>query len=255
MSKIARLIIISPCFLLLYNCFPEKDPREEYLSETKGCSLESGTYTAQAVSYDQETGEYEFTLLGTASCFKQPLRLSEVQMQRAPEDAKEKASLDYKNVQEAILLLSSDFKINLIQTVSRPDGTSERSSSGGSWTPFLMSAAAGVAGGMLMNKLMNGNKPQYYTPPAPQPGKRNLSGVGGYGKTPKDAVKSYQRRYPHKPLPASGKLTQNKKSFFKKKSPSQGFFKRKSSNSKRSRFSKTSRRRSGFFRLRGGRRR
>ena len=141
-----------------------------------------------------------------------------------------------------------------METIKNEDGTSERTSSTGSWTPFLMSAAAGVAGSMLMNKLMNRNEPRYYTPPAPQKGQRNLKGIGGYGKTPSEAIKTYQKHNPKEKISQKTTRQENKKSFFKRKQNSQSFFRRKSLSSKRSRLGRRSSSRSGFFRMRGRRR-
>jgi hypothetical protein len=221
------------CYFFLVGC---NLGGEKEILESSSCDLSAKTYSVHSVSYDQDSGEYDLIVMGAPSCFKNPLHLSSLKLGRISDSEKENAIIDLSDSREASLLIAPDFQINMRKKVTVNGRTQEQSSS---WTPFLTGAAGALAGSFLMNKMFR--SPQYVAPPPMKPGQKNVRGVGGYGSTKKEAVKSYQRKYP------GSTPTLGKKSFFRKSSVS------RSSSNKRSFFK--SRPRSSGRRFFGRRRR
>ena len=98
------------------------------------------------------------------------------------------------------LYLTPDFKIeytqNVTETRTDPDTGQQRTvvvqRNNGFWAPF----AGAIAGQAIGNLLF---RPQYYVPPAYQPGRSVYNGFGGYGSSYNVAVDRYRERYNEPP--------------------------------------------------------
>ncbi|NJL09432.1 MAG: DUF1190 domain-containing protein, partial [Calothrix sp. SM1_7_51] len=156
--------------------------------------LNDGKYPVQQASYDDGNGEYTLFLLNAnPPTFKtenlQMARLSDEQIK-----AGEKSYVQVENGQPA-LYLTEDFKIeyvhNVPETRVNPQTGQQETvivrQGGGFWAPFAGAIAGQAIGSLLF-------RPQYYVPPAYQPG-TVLTGYGGYGRSYDDAVTNYRQRY------------------------------------------------------------
>ncbi|GAX36907.1 hypothetical protein [Nodularia sp. NIES-3585] len=160
--------------------------------------LSDGQYQVQQASFDDGNGEYTLFLLNsTPPTFK----TENLQMARlTDEEIKEgkKTFLKVENGQPA-LYLTEDFKIeyvhNVTETQTNPQTGQQETvvvrRESNFWTPFAGAVAGNIAGQVIGNALF---RPQYYVPPAYQPG-GVLTGYGGYGSTYNQAVSNYRTRY------------------------------------------------------------
>ena len=106
-----------------------------------------------------------------------------------------------------ISCLTEDFKIEYVHNVTetrndpqtgQPQTVVVRRESS-FWTPFAGALAGQAIGSMLF-------RPQYYVPPAYQPG-GVMTGYGGYGRSYSQAVNSYQSRYNSPPAAVKNSRT------------------------------------------------
>jgi hypothetical protein len=156
--------------------------------------LNDGKYPVQQASYDDANGEYTLFLLNaTPPTYK----TENVQMARLTEEqikAGEKSYLQVTNGQPA-LYLTEDFKIeyvhNVTETRNNPQTGQQETvvvqRQNGFWAPFAGALAGQAIGSLLF-------RPQYYVPPAYQPG-NVMVGYGGYGSNYNEAVNRYRERY------------------------------------------------------------
>jgi hypothetical protein len=167
-------------------------------TSTPTTKLADGQYPVQQASFNDSDGEYTvFLLNATPPIFRsqnlQMARLTEEEIQQG-----KKSYLKVENGQPA-LYLTEDFKIEYVHNVTetRTDPQTGQQETvvvrqqNGFWAPFAGSVAGSLAGQAIGNMLF---RPQYYVPPAYQPG-RVLTGYGGYGNSYTDAVQSYRTRY------------------------------------------------------------
>jgi hypothetical protein len=155
----------------------------------------------QQVTYDDGTGEYQMFLLNTAPGTPSRLNLSNLPMARlTPEEISQGQSSYLKVAQgQPSLHLTEDFKIeyihNVTQTETNPQTGESRTvvvkQESSFWSPFLGALAGQALGSLLFT-------PQYYFPPAYQPGR--ITGFGGYGRTYDDAIANYRTRYKAPPV-------------------------------------------------------
>ncbi len=160
--------------------------------------LADGQYPVQQASYDDANGEYTLFLLNSTSpTFKtqnlQMARLTDEQIKQG-----QKTFLKVENGQP-VLDLTEDFKIEYVHNVTEnrfnPQTGQQETTvvrrENGFWAPFAGAVAGNLAGQAISSLLF---RPQYYVPPAYQPG-GVLNGYGGYGRNYNDAIASYQQRY------------------------------------------------------------
>lgn len=164
--------------------------------------LNDGQYEVQQATYNDANGEYTLFLLGN-----QPPTFATERLQMArltDEDIKagKKSYLKVENGQPA-LYLTEDFKIEYVHNVTEVKTNPQTGQQetvvvrreSNFWTPFAASLAGNVAGQAIGSLLF---RPQYYVPPAYQPG-GVMTGYGGYGSTYDSAVSNYRSRYNQPP--------------------------------------------------------
>jgi len=162
-------------------------------------SLPDGKYELQQASYDDVSGDYRLFLFNANPPV---LEKDNIKMARLTPEEVENGQKSYLLVEngEYSLHLAEDFRIEYIHGVAetRTDpntGQQERvivRRESNFWTPFAGALAGQAIGSMLFT-------PQYYVPPAYQPGTSVLTGYGGYGSTYSQAVDRYQDRYQSQP--------------------------------------------------------
>ncbi|MBR8836084.1 MAG: hypothetical protein DSM106950_19180 [Stigonema ocellatum SAG 48.90 = DSM 106950] len=166
---------------------------------TTTTKLSDGQYPVQQGRYDDVNGEYTLLLLNSTS---PTFKTQNLQMARlTDEEIKEgkKTYLKVENGQPA-LYLTEDFKIEYVHNVTEnrtnpQTGQQEQvvvRQENAFWAPFAGAVAGNLAGQAIGSLLF---RPQYYVPPAYQPGSSVLTGHGGYGRSYNDAISSYQQRY------------------------------------------------------------
>lgn len=162
-------------------------------------SLPDGKYELQQASYDDVSGDYRLFLLNAEPPV---LEKDNIKMARLTPEEVENGENSYLLVEngEYSLHLAEDFRIEYIHGVAetRTDpstGEQERvivRRESNFWAPFAGALAGQAIGSLLFT-------PQYYVPPAYQPGTNVLTGYGGYGSTYSQAVDRYQDRYQSPP--------------------------------------------------------
>lgn len=162
-------------------------------------TLPDGKYQLQQATYDDVSGQYRLFLLNTN---RPVLERENIKMARLTPEEVEQGQKSYLFVEngEYSLHLDEDFRIEYIhgvaETRTNPEtGQQERvivRRESNFWTPFAGALAGQAIGNMLFT-------PQYYVPPAYQPGTNVLTGYGGYGRTYSQAVDRYQNRYQSPP--------------------------------------------------------
>ena len=174
----------------------------------------NGKYPVQQASIDDSTGEYTLMLLNTPPGTSSIFRTTNLQMARLTEEEinnDEKTYTEIKgNGDQAVMHLTEDFRIEYVhnetEVVQNPEtGRQEtvivrRESS--FWTPFAGALAGQALGSLLFT-------PQYYMPPVYVSG-RGLTGIGGYGSSYNQAVKSFRQNNNTNPA-----IEKNRKSFRK----------------------------------------
>lgn len=164
--------------------------------------LSDGQYPVQQATYNDANGEYSLMLLNTPAGTPPTFRSTNLQMARLSDEeikAGQKSYLKVENAQPA-LYLTEDFQIEYVRAVaetqtnpqSGQQETVVRQQGGGFWAPFAGSVAGSIAGQAIGNAMF---RPQYYVPPAYQPGTSVLRGFGGYGSSYNQAADRYQSRY------------------------------------------------------------
>ena len=166
---------------------------------TTNTKISDGEYPVQQASYNDADGEYTLFLLNSP----QPtFKTDRLQMARLTEEQIKEGKTSYLNVEngQPALYLTPDFKIEYVQNVTEtrtdPDTGQQRTvivqRNNGFWAPF----AGAIAGQAIGNLLF---RPQYYVPPAYQPGRSVYNGFGGYGNNYNVAVDRYRERYNEPP--------------------------------------------------------
>jgi hypothetical protein len=175
------------------------NPSGRNVSQTSASTkLSDGQYQIQQAEYDDGTGEYTLFLLNNT-----PPRFSteNLQMARLTDDEIKQGKKTYLKVEngQPILYLTEDFKIEYVHNVTENKTNPQTGQQetvvvrreNSFWAPFAGAVAGGIAGQAIGSLLF---RPQYYVPPAYQPG-GFLTGYGGYGSSYSQAVSSYQSRY------------------------------------------------------------
>ncbi|KAF3890441.1 MULTISPECIES: hypothetical protein [Nostocales] len=168
------------------------------VSNTSNNKLADGQYPVQQAEYNDADGEYTLFLLNaTPPNFK----TENLQMARLTDDQIKQGQKTYLKVEngQPALYLTEDFKIeyvhNVTETKTNPQTGQQETvvvrRENSFWAPFAGAAAGSLAGQAIGSLLF---RPQYYVPPAYQPG-GVIYGYGGYGRSYTDAVQSYRTRY------------------------------------------------------------
>ncbi|MEB3216711.1 MAG: hypothetical protein VKN72_10825 [Nostocales cyanobacterium 94392] len=169
--------------------------------------INDGEYPVQQASYNDADGEYTLFLLNSP---KPTFKTDKLQMARLTDEQIKEGKASYLKVEngEPALYLTPDFKIEYIQNVTetRTDPQTGRQETvvvqrnNGFWAPF----AGAIAGQAIGNLLF---RPQYYVPPAYQPGRSVYTGFGGYGNSYDVAVDRYRQRYNEPPAAVRNRTT------------------------------------------------
>ncbi|NMG06528.1 hypothetical protein [Brasilonema sp. UFV-L1] len=165
---------------------------------TATTKLNDGQYPVQQATYNDADGEYTLFLLNATP---PNFRTQNLQMARLTDDEIKEGKKSYLKVEngQPALYITEDFKIEYVHNVTetktnpqtgQPETVVVRQENS-FWAPFAGSVAGSLAGQALGSLLF---RPQYYVPPAYQPG-GVLTGYGGYGRSYGDAVQSYRTRY------------------------------------------------------------
>ncbi len=177
-------------------------PQAQNASQTSSATkLSDGEYQVQQASYNDADGEYTLFLLNaTPPTFK----TQNLQMARLTDDQIKEGKKTYLKVEngQPALYATEDFRLEYVHNVTetRTDPQTGQQETvvvrqqNSFWAPFAGSLAGSVAGQAIGSLLF---RPQYYVPPAYQPGV--ITGYGGYGRSYDDAVSSYRRRYNEPP--------------------------------------------------------
>ena len=185
---------------------------------TKVSKISDGQYPVQQASYNDGDGEYTLFLLNSP---KPTYTTDKLQMARLTDEQIKKGDKTYLKVDagQPVLYLTEDFKIeyvhNVTQTQTNPQ-TGQRETvvvrQGSSfWAPFAGALAGQALGSLLF-------RPQYYVPPAYQPG-GVLTGYGGYGRSYDVAVDRYRQRYNEPPAAVRNRTTFRKTGSIRRSSP------------------------------------
>jgi hypothetical protein len=160
--------------------------------------LADGQYPVQQASFNDADGEYTvFLLNATPPTF----RSQNLQMARLTDEEIKQGKKTYLKVEngQPALYLTEDFKIEYVHNVTENKTNPQTGQQetvvvrqqNSFWAPFAGSVAGSLAGQAIGSMLF---RPQYYVPPAYQPG-GVLTGYGGYGRSYGDAVQNYRTRY------------------------------------------------------------
>ncbi|KAB8314670.1 hypothetical protein SD81_037080 [Tolypothrix campylonemoides VB511288] len=162
-----------------------------------------GQYPVQQATFNDADGEYTVFLLNANP---PTLRTQNLQMARLTDDEIKQGKKSYLKVEngQPALYLTEDFKIEYVHNVTEnrtnPQTGQQETvvvrQENNFWAPFAGAAAGSLAGQAIGSLLF---RPQYYVPPAYQPG-GVLTGYGGYGRSYGDAVQSYRTRYNAPPV-------------------------------------------------------
>ncbi|MBO3457439.1 hypothetical protein G7B40_003965 [Aetokthonos hydrillicola Thurmond2011] len=183
-------------------------PQGRNVSQTTPTKLSDGQYPVQQASYDDGNGEYTLFLLNSPS---PTFRTQSLQMARLTDEQIKQGQKSFLKVEKGqpILYLTEDFKIeyvhNVAETKTNPQTGQQETvvarRESGFWAPFAGALAGQAIGSLLF-------RPQYYVPPAYQPGGGSLlTGYGGYGRSYNDAIASYQTRYNAPPAEVRNRTT------------------------------------------------
>ena len=187
-------------------------PQTRNVSQTStNTRISDGEYPVQQASYNDADGEYTLFLLNSPS---PTFKTDKLQMARLTEEQIKEGKNSYLKVEngQPALYLTPDFKIeytqNVTETRTDPQTGQERTvvvqRNNGFWAPFAGAVAGQVAGQAIGSLLF---RPQYYVPPAYQPGRTNYTGFGGYGNSYDAAVGSYRQRYNEPPAAVRNRTT------------------------------------------------
>lgn len=174
---------------------------------TTNTRISDGEYPVQQASYNDADGEYTLFLLNSPT---PTFKTDKLQMARLTEEQIKEGKNSYLKVEsgQPALYLTPDFKIEYTQNVTETKtdpGTGEQRTvvvqrNNGFWAPFAGAIAGQAIGSMLF-------RPQYYVPPAYQPGRTSYTGFGGYGSSYSGAVDNYRQRYNEPPAAVRNRTT------------------------------------------------
>lgn len=174
---------------------------------TTNTRISDGEYPVQQASYNDADGQYTLFLLNSPS---PTFKTDKLQMARLTEEQIKEGKSSYLKVEngQPALYLTPDFQISYTQNVTEtrtdPQTGQERTvvvqRSNGFWAPFAGAIAGQAIGSLLF-------RPQYYVPPAYQPGRTNYTGFGGYGSSYNGAVDNYRQRYNEPPAAVRNRTT------------------------------------------------
>ncbi|MEO1374231.1 MAG: hypothetical protein AAFW70_07920 [Cyanobacteria bacterium J06635_10] len=166
---------------------------------TTNTRISDGEYPVQQASYNDADGQYTLFVLNSPT---PTFKTDRLQMARLTEEQIKEGKTSYLKVEngQPALYLTPDFKIEYVQNVTEtktdPDTGQQRTvvvqRNNGFWAPFAGAIAGQAIGSLLF-------RPQYYVPPAYQPGVSTYSGFGGYGSSYNVAVDRYRERYNEPP--------------------------------------------------------
>ncbi len=169
--------------------------------------ISDGEYPVQQASYNDADGEYTLFLLNSPS---PTFKTDKLQMARLTEEQIKEGKNSYLKVEngQSALYLTPDFKIeytqNVTETRTDPQSGEQRTvvvqRNNGFWAPFAGAVAGQAIGSLLF-------RPQYYVPPAYQPGRTSYTGFGGYGSSYSGAVDNYRQRYNEPPAAVKNRTT------------------------------------------------
>ncbi len=169
--------------------------------------ISDGEYPVQQASYNDADGQYTLFLLNSPT---PTFKTDKLQMARLTEEQIKEGKNSYLKVEngQPALYLTPDFQIaytqNVTETKTDPQTGQERTvvvqRSNGFWAPFAGAIAGQAIGSLLF-------RPQYYVPPAYQPGRTSYTGFGGYGSSYNGAVDSYRQRYNEPPAAVRNRTT------------------------------------------------
>ncbi|MEC4812836.1 MAG: hypothetical protein SAK29_06115 [Scytonema sp. PMC 1069.18] len=173
-------------------------PTKSSSQTTATTRLNDGQYPVQQAQYNDVDGEYTLFLLNATP---PTYRTEKLQMARLTDEEIKQGQNSYLKVSngEPVLYLTEDFKIEYVHNVTENKTNPQTGQQEtvvvrretGFWAPFAGAVAGNIAGQAIGSLLF---RPQYYVPPAYQPG-TVLTGYGGYGSNYSDAVQSYRTRY------------------------------------------------------------
>ncbi|NJM22770.1 MAG: hypothetical protein HC836_28960 [Richelia sp. RM2_1_2] len=183
-------------------------PQARNVSQTPtNTKITDGEYPVQQASYNDADGEYTLFLLNSP---KPTFKTDKLQMARLTEEQIKEGKASYLKVEngEPALYLTPDFKIEYVQNVTetKTDPQTGRQETvivqrnNGFWAPFAGAVAGQAIGSLLF-------RPQYYVPPAYQPGRSVYTGFGGYGNSYDVAVDRYRQRYNEPPAAVRNRTT------------------------------------------------
>lgn len=179
------------------NTSPNSPPQSEQTRPQPIANrLSDGQYPVQQATYNDATGEYEMMLLNTRPGESPNYRVENLPMARLTDQeiaAGQTSYLKLENGQPS-LHLTENFRIEYVHNVTNEQVNPQTGQTEtvvvrqetGFWAPFAGAIAGQALGSLLF-------RPQYYVPPAFQPG--GMVGYGGYGQTYDRAVSRYQQRY------------------------------------------------------------
>ncbi|MBW4572265.1 MAG: hypothetical protein KME31_31035 [Tolypothrix carrinoi HA7290-LM1] len=174
-------------------------PQARNASQTStNTRLSDGQYDVQQATFDDSNGEYTLFLFNAnPPTFKS----QNLQMARLTDDEIKQGKKSYLKVEngQPALYLTPDFKIEYVHNVTEnrtnPQTGQQETvvvrQQNGFWAPFAGAVAGNIAGQAIGSLLF---RPQYYVPPAYQPG-GVMRGYGGYGSSYGEAVSNYRTRY------------------------------------------------------------
>lgn len=183
-------------------------PQARNVSQTPtNTKINDGEYPVQQASYNDADGEYTLFLLNSPS---PTFKTDKLQMARLTDEQIKEGKASYLKVEngEPALYLTPDFKIEYVQNVTetKTDPQTGRQETvvvqrnNGFWAPFAGAIAGQAVGNLLF-------RPQYYVPPAYQPGRSVYTGFGGYGNSYDVAVDRYRQRYNEPPAAVRNRTT------------------------------------------------
>ena len=206
----AVFLALSLCFTTVA-CGGEtttSNPQARNVTRTStNTKISDGEYPVQQASYNDADGEYTLFLLNSPT---PTFKTNQLQMARLTEEQIKEGKSSYLKVEngQPALYLTPDFQIaytqNVTETRTDPQTGQERTvvvqRSNGFWAPFAGAIAGQAIGSLLF-------RPQYYVPPAYQPGRTNYTGFGGYGSSYDGAVDRYRQRYNEPPAAVRNRNT------------------------------------------------
>ncbi|MDJ0616002.1 MAG: hypothetical protein QNJ63_04490 [Calothrix sp. MO_192.B10] len=185
---------------------------------TKVSRISDGQYPVQQASYNDGDGTYTLFLLNSPT----PTYTTEkLQMARLTDEQIKQGDKTYLKVEngQPALYLTEDFKIeyvhNVTETKTNPQTGQQETvivrRESNFWAPFAGALAGQVVGNLLF-------RPQYYVPPAYQPGSV-LTGYGGYGRSYDVAVDRYRQRYNEPPASVRNRTAFRRTGSIRRSSP------------------------------------